>query len=88
MILIAFAFTSVAFPKNNIDALDLEKANFAFASCYVTVSTTTVDPITGGNVTTTTTYYLGEVDYGSYANNYTACKLRASTFVPALYNTP
>ena len=87
-IIMAFVFTSVVFPKNNLEKLYSEKADFAFASCYVTITTTEFNPITGTNVSTTTTYYLGEVDYGSYGNNYTACKLRASTFVPELYNTP
>ena len=81
----ALFFAGLSF-SSNIDDSQLNNKDEVFASCYAMITTSEYNYATGGYITTTSTYYLGEVDYGSYGANAAACEGRVNRFSEILYS--
>lgn len=88
ILILALAFTSASFSANELIEVKICTQDVVFIPCTLTIIGSEYDPITRTYIPTSTTYYLGDVDYGAPGFNVAACVQRARTFVAALYDAP
>ncbi len=84
VLIVALAFTGVLFSSNANDE-SLINPDDVFVPCYAIVTFSEYNPVTGGYITTSETYYLGEVDYGSHGFNAAACEGRVNRLMQAMH---